>query len=639
MSLQGLMSGAECAIDANPLSQVLKHTDGDRSLQQDRIAGPSSSRLHHLPSSSAQAAAEQDMAMARQFFDGNPQVPSIAPNMVMNEAVARQLQLMTAARNQAPDFSQAWAEIQRQENTQTAARSGMPPMAWAGEFDASHAIIPAIPNQPHQQQAMQSPVLQNQMSPYGNSSFMYGGMNSFPQNYMQGLGSPPSLALDKGKGKLKEADFDAAFAQIDASLQPAQAIAHKPEVADEAQELTDNLSSATLNDTDQTSTFKDVWDQMRNSDMPPPQDEMAKWEAEFNQLMRSQDENLDYGSGMQQAWENGLGDLGDTFGDTVKFDHEGIPLLDPYSFESNNKYLDHSSSTTSPLDEAKRLLENNGSLTDAALLLEAAIQKGHLGEGGYEAWILLGETRNMDEREEAGMKALTEGVRIATEAGAAGAGMLSLAISYTNESFDRASHAMLLRWLGAHHPEYPISPHATESLSQSQWHSHEMVTDAFLTVARAQHAQGIIDPDVQIALGVLFYTNGNFDRAKDCFETALAERPNDYLLWNRLGSSLSNGNKPEESLGAYRQALGLRPTYTRAIYNVGVACLNIGAHKEAAEHFLSALVMQESTGGDKSEQLLSTLRRAFIAMRRTDLSEQTTANVNLEVFRKEGFEF
>ncbi len=70
------------------------------------------------------------------------------------------------------------------------------------------------------------------------------------------------------------------------------------------------------------------------------------------------------------------------------------------------------------------MLEQNASLTEVALLLEAAIQKGELGEGGYEAWVLLGETRNMDEREEAGMKALTEGVRLAEEAGAAGAGML-----------------------------------------------------------------------------------------------------------------------------------------------------------------------------------------------------------------------
>ena len=43
-------------------------------------------------------------------------------------------------------------------------------------------------------------------------------------------------------------------------------------------------------------------------------------------------------------------------------------------------------------------------------------------------------------------------------------------------------------------------------------------------------------------------------------------------MWNRLGSSLSNGNHPEDALGAYREALQRRPTYTRAIYNVGVAC-------------------------------------------------------------------
>ncbi len=37
MSLAGLVSGAECAVQVNPLSQVLKHTDGDRSLQQVRL--------------------------------------------------------------------------------------------------------------------------------------------------------------------------------------------------------------------------------------------------------------------------------------------------------------------------------------------------------------------------------------------------------------------------------------------------------------------------------------------------------------------------------------------------------------------------------------------------------------------------
>jgi len=89
-------------------------------------------------------------------------------------------------------------------------------------------------------------------------------------------------------------------------------------------------------------------------------------------------------------------------------------------------------SDRSPLNDAKALLAQNGSLSEAALLLEAAIQKGDLGEGGYEAWILLGETRNMDEREEAGMRALVEGVRRAEEAGKTGEGMMVYKITFNS---------------------------------------------------------------------------------------------------------------------------------------------------------------------------------------------------------------
>jgi hypothetical protein len=99
-----------------------------------------------------------------------------------------------------------------------------------------------------------------------------------------------------------------------------------------------------------------------------------------------------------------------------------LRLAEHASAESNNQYLDPQHQGL--LESAKALLENGGSLSEAALMLEAAIQKGQLGEGGYEAWILLGETRNMDEREEAGMRALTEGVARGVDAGAAGVGML-----------------------------------------------------------------------------------------------------------------------------------------------------------------------------------------------------------------------
>ena len=57
-------------------------------------------------------------------------------------------------------------------------------------------------------------------------------------------------------------------------------------------------------------------------------------------------------------------------------------------------------------------------------MLEAAIQEGDLGEGGYEAWLLLGDARSMDEREESAMKALLEGTRLAKAAGAPTEGLI-----------------------------------------------------------------------------------------------------------------------------------------------------------------------------------------------------------------------
>lgn len=105
-----------------------------------------------------------------------------------------------------------------------------------------------------------------------------------------------------------------------------------------------------------------------------------------------------------------------------------------------------------------------------------------------------------------------------------------LAISYANETFERASHATLLNWLvikyGHLLPEELKAP-----IAKAPWASLQQATDGFLSIARQQHTKGELDPDVQIGLGVLFYTNAEFDKAKDCFEAALSVRPHVWVFF------------------------------------------------------------------------------------------------------------
>lgn len=61
--------------------------------------------------------------------------------------------------------------------------------------------------------------------------------------------------------------------------------------------------------------------------------------------------------------------------------------------------------------------------------------------------------------------------------------------------------------------------------TNSSWDTHDRITQLFLELARSQHGQNNMDPDLQIALGVLFYTNSEYERAQDCFVAALNVRP------------------------------------------------------------------------------------------------------------------
>lgn len=138
------------------------------------------------------------------------------------------------------------------------------------------------------------------------------GPNLYQENYWA------TLDQVKGKGKSRDVDFEAAFAQVAASLPPSQTETQKiVEVDNEVASIAETLENATL------------------EEHPSTQENLAQWEAEFNQMMNTQREESDddYGALMQQAWENGIGDYReDGLAEPQKFDNEGLPILGEYVF-------------------------------------------------------------------------------------------------------------------------------------------------------------------------------------------------------------------------------------------------------------------------------------------------------------------
>lgn len=102
-----------------------------------------------------------------------------------------------------------------------------------------------------------------------------------------------------------------------------------------------------------------------------------------------------------------------------------------------------------------------------------------------------------------------------------------------NEGQEIRALATLERWLSLAYPTITLPP--MEDSPTSPWEGHNRIIDMFLIAARSGPNARVagqskelaeVDPDVQVGLGVLFYSNSDYERAKDCFEAALSVRPN-----------------------------------------------------------------------------------------------------------------
>jgi peroxin-5 len=81
-----------------------------------------------------------------------------------------------------------------------------------------------------------------------------------------------------------------------------------------------------------------VWDELQDSELPPPQSDMAKWESEFNQMMNSEREDMDFDAEIEEQYKNlTREELG--IDPPVQFDQDGIPQLGEYVFGKCSSHI------------------------------------------------------------------------------------------------------------------------------------------------------------------------------------------------------------------------------------------------------------------------------------------------------------
>ncbi|XP_061634965.1 PEX5-related protein isoform X4 [Phyllopteryx taeniolatus] len=282
--------------------------------------------------------------------------------------------------------------------------------------------------------------------------------------------------------------------------------------------------------------------------------------------------------------------------------------VEGYYFHTDNPYKDLPNAFEEGLKKSRE-----GDLPNAVLMLEAAVlQDPH----DSEAWQVLGTTQAENENEQAAIVSLQRCLELHPNNLPA---LMALAVSLTNTGMRYDACEALLRWL-RHNPKYKHllkgkkhlagSPNSQRRMSHAPnigRHESSMLPEIKeLFLEAVQHNSDTVDPDLQTGLGVLYNLSGEFNKAVDAFNTALSVRPEDYLLWNRLGATLANGDRSEEAVEAYTRALELQPGFIRSRYNLGISCINLGAHREAARNFLTALSLQrKSQSRQQSHQVMS----------------------------------
>ncbi len=276
----------------------------------------------------------------------------------------------------------------------------------------------------------------------------------------------------------------------------------------------------------------------------------SEWVKEFNNGVSNQT-NTNTTSNNTNFWQ----DLQDEWNTAANSD-PNHPWLDEfqkvfdtyktYEFDKENPLQLH----PNPFEEGMQRLKQHD-IVNAVLLFEVAVQKE---PDNMLAWQYLGTTQVENEQDAQAIRALRRCLDLKADNLIA---LSTLATCYTNESMQRLAFYSLIKWL-KYHSDYSallgndeqaarLLQAATDADSHVEQSPFYMATlnvvhagdfiDLQEVFLRAVRQSNKIDPDLQCCLGVLFHLSGEYDKAADCFKTALQIKPNVINFNYNLNSS------------------------------------------------------------------------------------------------------
>ncbi|CAE6430679.1 unnamed protein product [Rhizoctonia solani] len=656
MALPMLMNGGADCGPSNALQGFAKQFDQDRGAAHDRLdtrPGQSSSTFRTRPVGAAANPLEQD---AMRFF--GPSTSSVAPVSFDVTALRGALPVVGTPQVAPAPAASGWAADFARASGSVGAGG-----EWALQMQAQGGMQSGPMSPPTQMQRMDGVQRSMAYTPMMN-------MSSF--NHVWPAPAVPMQSTQQPESQIVFPDIEPQTTVEPTHVEPkphTSSAEERSELAETARQLLNALQHETRPKF-QNSQFMGLMRQLRDGEVVVQDGEMVPasearpaepaldkgkgkavegggtWSTEYStpSLQRRKSVHFEPSSDQaQRTEEDDAFDNADVFYDIYNREHQAASLADPqkdewaqlqadwdsfeatasgikpvqprtYQFQKNNPYLGET--------RTHAMHRHGAGLQQSVLEHEAIVQRDPTNA---QAWLALGVKQQENEREQHAIDALREAVLQDPSCMSA---YLALAVSYANEG-DRVSvHRAIGDWMTGRGAKVRKvgglgELGVMEGVASVEEIHHEYVS-GLLNMAR-QSSNEEIDADIQIALGVLLNTMEDYSKAQDCFRTALAVRPDDWLLFNRVGATLANSGNPEEAVPFYYKALELNPGYIRARYNLGISCINLRRYEEAAQHLVDALVLQESEGvnserGVTSDSLWDTLRSTCLNLQRVDLA-------------------